>query len=313
MEKTSKIYIAGKEGLILNALIRNLKEKGYTNVITKTQKELDLLNFDAVASFFKTEKPEYVFMPPHKSGSIQANINYPAEFIYENLVAQNNIIHSAYLNKVKKLLFFTASCVYPKNSPQPIKEEYLLTGELEKTSEPYSIAKIAGIKMCQAYNKQYTTKFISIIPATLYGPEDDFDLEKSHVLSSLIRKFHEAKIKGEKEITLWGSGSPRREFIFIDDFVNACIFLMENDFDFDLLNIGTANDLSIKELAEIIKKITGFSGKIKWDFSKPDGAMRKLLDSSHIKSLGWGSRIGFEDGVKITYKWFVDNYNNLIQ
>mgnify|MGYP001566403318 CR=1 FL=1 len=322
MGKKSKVYIVGKEGFVLKALVRNLRKNGYDNIITKTPDELDLLNFEAVSDFFQKEKPDFVFVPSYKSGSIQANIKSPAEFIYENLVVQNNIIHNSYLNGVKKLLLIGASCVYPvrnpisngaspKNTPQPIKEEYFLTGELEKTSEPYSVAKISGIVMCQSYNKQYGTNFFSVIPATLYGPEDDFDLEKSHVLSSLIRKFHEAKAKGEKEITLWGSGNPRREFIFVDDLAESCIFLMNNDFDVDLINIGVGSDISIKELAEMIKKISGFSGEIKWDTSKPDGAMQKLLDNSRIKSLGWSSKTSFNEGLEKTYKWFVKNYNML--
>lgn len=313
MNKNSTIYIAGNKGFVLLSLIKILQKNGYNNIIVKTAEELDLLNQKAVADFFEKEKPDYVLMPSYKSGSIKVNINYPAEFIYENLVAQNNVIHSAHLTNVKKLLLIGASCAYPKSTPQPIKEEYLLTSELEKTSEPYSVAKIAGIVMCQTYNKQYGTKFISAIPATLYGPEDEFDLEKSHVLSSLIRKFYEAKLRGDTEITLWGSGNPKREFIYIDDFAEACVFLMNAETEFDLINIGAGNDLSIKELAEIVKGATGFNGEIKWDTTKPDGAMRKLLDSSRIKSLGWSSKTGLEEGIKNTYRWFVDNYDNLVK
>lgn len=311
MEKNEKIYIAGHIGLVGSALVRCLEKHGYLNVVTKTAEEIDLLDSAAVADFFSSEKPDYVFMAASKSGSIQANINYPAEFIYENLVIQNNIIHNAYLNKVKKLLFFGASCVYPKTSPQPIKEEYLLTGELESTSKPYGIAKIAGITMCQAYNKQYGTKFISVVPATLYGPNDYFDLEKSHVLSALLRKFYEAKINEQKEVVFWGTGTPRREFIYIDDLAEAGIFIMNNDCDFDLINIGSGTDLMIKELAEMIKEIVDFKGEIKWDTVKPDGAKQKLLDVSRLHSLGWRHRVELEEGIKITYQWLKENYDKL--
>lgn len=311
MEKDAKIFIAGYGGMVASAIGKLLREKGYASVIEKNADELNLLDVSAVKDFFQIEKPDYVFLPSYKSGSIQANTNYPAEFIYENLVVQNNIIHNAYLSGVKKLLFFGASCVYPKTSPQPIKEEYFLTGELETTSQPYAVAKIAGIEMCRAYNKQYKTKFISIIPATIYGPGDHFDPEKSHVLSSLIRKFHEAKIKGDKEVILWGSGLPRREFIYVDDLADACIFIINNDSDFNLINIGSGTDLTIKELAGKIKQITGFQGEIKWDISKPDGVMQKLLETSRLSSLGWKSRVGLDDGLKKTYQWFIDNYARL--
>lgn len=304
MDKKSKIYVSSHLTLSGSSIVRILKKIGYKRIITRTPKELDLLNQKAVSDFFKKEKPEYVFMPSYKSGSIAANVKYPSEFIYENLMTQNNIIHSAYLTGVKKLLTIGASCVYPKNTPQPIKEEYLLTSELEKTSEPYSIAKISEIIMCQAYNKQYNTKFISVIPATLYGPGDAFDLEKSHVLSAMLRKFHEAKIKGETEITLWGSGKPKREFIYVDDFTESCIFLMNKNCEFDLINVGVGKDLSIKELANLVKKIIGFNGAIKWDTSKPDGAMRKLLDSKKIKLLGWKPKTKLKEGIKKTYEWF---------
>ena len=332
MEKNEKIYIAGDTGLVGSALVRCLQKHGYLNLITKTGEELDLLDSAAIADFFRAEKPAYVFMVASKSGSIQANINYPAEFIYENLVIQNNIINNAYLNRVKKLLFFGASCVYPKTSPQPIKEEYLLTGELELTSKPYAVAKIAGITMCQAYNKQHGTKFISVVPATLYGPNDYFDLEKSHVLSALLRKFYEAKINEQKEVVLWGTGTPRREFIYVDDLAEAGIFIMnsnigtsdvpningnnrtsdvQNNFNFDLINIGTGTDLTIKELAEMIKRIFDFKGEIKWDTAKPDGAKQKLLDVSRLHLLGWRHRVELEEGIKITYQWLKENYDKL--
>lgn len=306
MEKNEKIYIAGYGGLVVSALNRALKNLGYANVIIKTKEELNLMNMEAVADFFHKEKPDYVFLPSYKSGSIQANIKYPAEFIYDNLVVQNNVIHNAYLNGVKKLLFFGASCIYPKNSLQPMKEEYLMTGEIEATSQAYAISKIAGIKMCQAYNKQYGTKFISTIPATIYGPNDYFDLENSHVLSAIMRKFHEAKMNKFNEVILWGSGNPKREFLYVDDLVEACVFIMNNDFDVDLINIGSGEDFTIKELAEKVKKIVGFEGEIKWDVSKPDGVMKKLLDSSRLETLGWKRKVELKEGLQKTYKGFIE-------
>lgn len=307
MEKSEKIYIAGSKGMTSSAIQRVLEIQGYINIIFKNQEQLNLLDNKAVADFFNSEKPDYVFLPSYKSASIQENVSHPAEFIYENSVVQNNIIHSAYLNKTKKLLFIAASCIYPKNSSQPIKEEYLLGGDLEPTSEPYAIAKISGIKMCQAYNKQYATKFISIVPATLYGPDDEFNLGKSHVLSALIRKFYEAKINNQKEVVLWGTGAPRREFIYIDDLADACIFIMNNNISFDLINVGSGIDITIKELAEKVKTIIGFDGEIKWDNSKPDGAKQKLLDVSRLHSLGWKHKVELEQGIKTTYQWFVEN------
>lgn len=316
MEKDVKIFIAGGGGMIALAIAKALGKNGYANVIEKKFDELDLLDAVAVKDFFQTEKPDCVFLPSYKSGSIQANINHPAEFIYENLVVQNNIIHSAYLNGVKKLLFFGASCVYPKESLQPIKEAYFLTGALEQTSQPYAVAKIAGIEMCRAYNKQYGTKFISVIPATFYGPGDKFDAENSHVLSALIRKFYEAKIENQSEVILWGSGNPKREFIYIDDFADACIFIMNADFDFDAfdkpsINVGVGTDISIKELAEKIKIIVGFQGEIKWDASKPDGAMKKILDAGRLRSLGWRHRVELDEGINKTYQWFVANRDKI--
>jgi len=336
MKQQEKIYITGPQGLINSALQRVLQSQNYTNIIVRTHGELDLLNNKAVADFFKSEKPDYVFLTSYKSGSIQENINQPAEFIYENLVVQNNVIHNAYLSKAKKLLYLAASCIYPKNSLQPIKEEYLLRGDLEPTSESYAIAKISGVKMCQAYNKQYATKFISIVPATIYGPDDEFNPDKSHVISAMIRKFHEAKINNQKEVVLWGTGAPRREFLYVDDLSDACIFIMNTESDFDphtkrglapsaqknnyprygvgvdLINVGSGIDITIKELAEKIKEIVDFHGEIKWDDSKPDGAKQKLLDSTRLRSLGWQSRFEFWEGLKMTYQWFTNNYNNLI-
>ncbi len=307
MKLNSKIYIAGHRGLVGSAIKRNLENHGFVNLIFKTHKELDLTNQSAVANFFQREKPEYVFLAAAKVGGILANNTYPAEFIYENLQIQNNIIHQSYLNKVRKLLFLGSSCIYPKLAPQPIKEKYLLTGLLEPTNEPYAIAKIAGIKMCKYYNKQYGTNFISVMPTNLYGPNDNFDLNTSHVFPALIRKFHEAKINNKKEVTLWGTGKPKREFLYVDDLADACIFLIKNYNANDVgefVNIGTGKDLSIKNLAELIKNIVGFKGKIIWDTSKPDGTPRKLLDVNHLHKLGWKHKVNLEQGIEMTYKWY---------
>jgi len=304
MNKNSKIYIAGHKGLVGSAITRLLQKEGYKNLILKTRQELDLLNQQAVSDFFKKEKPEYVFLAAAKVGGIMANQTYPADFIYENLVIQANIMHTAYLNKVKKLLFLGSSCIYPKLTPQPIKEEYLLSGALETSNKPYAVAKIAGIITCQSYNKQYGTNFISVMPTNLYGPNDNFDLQNSHVLPALIRKFHEAKASGQKEIILWGSGSPKREFLYVDDLAEACLFLMKNYNSSEIINIGTGEDLPIKDLAEKIKEIAGYDGKIVWDKSKLDGTPRKLLDVSKITKLGWKHKIELENGLKLTYEWF---------
>jgi GDP-L-fucose synthase len=315
MQKGSKIYIAGHNGLVGSAIKRNLEKKGFENLVYKTRKELDLMNEKAVRNFFEKEKPEYVFLAAAKVGGIVANRDYPADFIYQNLQIQNNIIHSSYLTGVKKLLFLGSSCIYPKFASQPMKEEYLLTGELEFTNEPYAIAKIAGIKMCQSYNRQYGTNFIACMPTNLYGPNDNFDLESSHVLPAMIRKFHEAKENQNKDVVLWGSGSPKREFLYVDDLADACLFLMEkynpskkeNEKGEIFLNIGTGEDLSIKELASIIKKVVGYKGKIIWDESKPDGTPRKLLDVSKIHNLGWKHKIDLETGIRKTYEWYKSN------
>jgi GDP-L-fucose synthase len=304
MQKNSRIYIPGHTGLVGSALKRNLEGQGYENLICKTKEELDLMNEEAVREFFEKEKPEYVFLAAAKVGGIKANNDYPADFIYQNLKIQNNIIYNAYKSGVKKLLFLGSSCIYPRECPQPIKEEYLLTGPLEQTNEPYAIAKIAGIKMCQAYNRQYGTKFISVMPTNLYGPNDNFDPETSHVLPALIRRFHEAKENNQKEVVIWGTGKPKREFLYVDDLADACIFLMNNYQDNEIVNIGTGEDLSIKELAEKIKKITGFQGEITHDTAKPDGTPRKLLDVSKLHSLGWKHKIDLEEGVEKTYNWF---------
>jgi GDP-L-fucose synthase len=278
MQKNSKIYIAGHNGLVGSAIKRNLEKQGFENLIYKNREELDLTDEKAVQNFFKKEKPEYVFLAAAKVGGIVANRDYPADFIYQNLEIQNNIIYQAYKNKVRKLLFLGSSCIYPRECPQPIKEEYLLTGELEKTNEAYAIAKIAGIKMCQSFNKQHGTKFISVMPTNLYGPNDNFDLKTSHVLPALIRKFHEAKIENESQVEMWGTGKAKREFLHVDDLAEACVFLMDNYEDDEIINIGTGEDLSIADLADTIKRVVGYQGEIVYDISKPDGTPRKLLD-----------------------------------
>jgi GDP-L-fucose synthase len=315
MTKTSKIYVAGHRGLVGSAILKNLTSQGFSNIVTRTHAELDLTNQQAVAEFFAQEKPEYVFLAAAKVGGIVANNTYRAEFIYENLAIQNNVIHQSYVYGVKKLLFLGSTCIYPKNAPQPMKEEYLLTSELEYTNEPYAISKIAGIKMCESYNLQYSTNFISVMPTNLYGPNDNFDLETSHVLPALMRKIHEAKLRGDKEVEIWGSGQPRREFLYSEDMADACVFVMENvDFK-DLmkdqkeirnthLNIGTGEDISIRELAELIQQIVGYEGRLVYNTSKPDGTMVKLTDPSKLHNLGWKHKIAFEEGVRMAYKWY---------
>jgi len=310
MEKNAKIYVAGHRGLVGSAIVRNLESKGYTDIIVRTREELNLLDTKQVADFFSQEKPEYVFLAGAKVGGIKANEDYPADFIYQNLQIQNNIIHNAYKNNVKKLLFLGSSCIYPRDCTQPIKEEYLLTGPLEKTNEAYAIAKIAGIKMCQSYNKQYGTKFISVMPTNLYGPNDNFNLTSSHVLPALLRKFHDAKIHNEKEVVMWGTGSPMREFLYVDDLADACVHLMQNYVGDEIVNIGTGEDVAIRELAEIIKKIVGFQGEIVNDTTKPDGTPRKLLDVSKLHNLGWKHKTDLKDGIKSTYQWFLANNIN---
>jgi GDP-L-fucose synthase len=306
MKKDAKIYVAGHRGLVGSAIVRELEKRGYSNIITRTHKELDLLDQKAVAKFFEKEKPEYVFLAAAKVGGIVANDTYPADFIYENLQVQNNVIHYAYVNDVKKLLFLGSSCIYPKMAKQPIKEEYLLSGVLEPTNDAYAIAKIAGIKMCQSYNKQYGTKFISVMPTNLYGINDNFDLQNSHVLPAMIRKFHDAKTRSDKEVVVWGTGKPKREFLFVDDLASACVFLMKKYSDSEIVNIGTGVDVSIKQLAELVKMTVGFEGKILWDTSKPDGTPRKWLNVGKLHKLGWQHKVSLEEGLKKTYKWYVD-------
>jgi GDP-L-fucose synthase len=302
MEKNSKIYVAGHRGLAGSAIVRKLKKEGFESLLLRTSSELDLRNQEAVQEFFEQEKPEYVFLAAAKVGGINANNTYPADFIYENLRIQNNVIHQSYKNGVKKLLFLGSSCIYPKNAEQPIKEEYLLSGYLEPTNDAYAIAKIAGLKMCQAYNKQYGCNFISVMPTNLYGPGDNYDLKNSHVLPALLRKFYEAKINQEPTVTVWGSGKPRREFLHADDLASACLFLMEHYDEPEIINIGVGKDISIGEMAEMIRKISGYEGEIVFDSSMPDGTFRKLLDVTKLHSLGWEPEIGFEEGVRRTYE-----------
>jgi len=310
MEKASKIFVAGSNGMVGSAIIRGLKKSGFSNIITSTSKELDLRNQNEVAAFFQLNKPEYVFLVAAKVGGIFANSQYPAEFLYDNLMIQNNVIHNSYLNNVKKLLFLGSSCIYPKLAEQPIKEEYLLSGKLEPTNEAYAIAKIAGVEMCKFYKKQYGCNFISGMPTNLYGINDNFDLTNSHVLPALLRKFIEAKTNNQKQVSIWGSGMPRREFLFVDDLAEACLFLMQYYNDSETVNIGTGIDISIKESALTIKKIVGFEGDLEFDASKPDGTPKKLLDVSKINNLGWKHTINLEDGIFETLKWLQENNFN---
>ena len=307
MEKEAKIYVAGHRGMVGSAIVRKLKGLGYTNLVLKTSAELDLRDQVKVADFFAKEKPEYVFLAAAKVGGIVANNTYRADFLYENLAIQNNIIHASFVNKVKKLQFLGSSCIYPKLAPQPLKESYLLSGYLEETNEPYAIAKIAGIKMCEAYRAQYGCDFISVMPTNLYGPNDNYDLENSHVLPAMIRKFHEAKERGDASMTLWGTGSPMREFLHADDLAEACVYLMESYSDSELVNIGTGIDVTIKELAETVKQIVGFEGEINWDTTRPDGTPRKLMDVSKLHSLGWKHKIELKDGIALAYQDFLTN------
>ncbi len=302
MQKNSKIYIAGHRGMVGSAIHRNLKKAGYNNIITRTSKELDLRNQAAVNRFFEKEQPEYVFLAAAKVGGILANNTYRADFLYENLMIQSNVIHAAYSNKVTKLMFLGSSCIYPKLAPQPLKEEYLLTSELEPTNEPYAIAKITGIKMCDAYRAQYDCNFISVMPTNLYGPNDNYDLNHSHVLPALIRKFIEAKRSNAPEVVLWGTGSPLREFMHADDLADACIYLMLHHNEAGFVNIGVGEDISIKDLAYIVKETIGYEGTIVHDLSKPDGTPRKLMDVSKLHGLGWKAKIGLKEGIEGVYE-----------
>jgi len=308
MQLTDKIYVAGHNGLVGNSILKLLQNLGYSNIITRRSKELDLRNKALVDEFFINEKPQYVFLAAAKVGGIHANNTYPAEFYYDNISIQNNVIHAAYVNRVEKLLFLGSSCIYPKNSPQPICESYLLNGYLEPTNEAYAIAKLAGIKMCQAYRQQYGCNFISVMPPNLYGPGDNYDLENAHVLPALLRKFHEAKSNNADTVTVWGSGTPLREFLYVEDMALACHFLMENYNLNEIINVGTGVDHSILELAEIAKKVTGFKGKIILDANKPDGTPRKLLMVDKINALGWFAKMDLETGLSKTYEDFKANY-----
>ncbi|QED23881.1 GDP-L-fucose synthase family protein [Candidatus Deianiraea vastatrix] len=313
MQKTSKIYISGHRGLVGSHLLQKLKDQGYENIITKTRVELDLLNQAEVLKFFEKEKPDYVFLAAAKVGGIMANMTQQGAFLYENLQIQNNVIHSSYQTGVKKLLFLGSSCIYPRNCPQPMREEYLMTGDVEPTNYGYAIAKIAGLKMCQAYNEQYGTNYITVMPTNLYGPGDNFDPQGSHVLPALIRKFATAVKNGDKEIILWGTGTPKREFLHAKDLADACVFLLNSENvnkDTGLINIGVGADISILELANLIKEISGFQGNIVLDTSKPDGMMRKLLDVSKISNLGWKAKISIEEGIKDVYNWFIKTYKS---
>jgi len=310
MEKNAKIYIAGHRGMVGSAIYRKLEKEGFSNFITRTSSELDLRNQLQVTNFFEREKPDYVFLAAAKVGGIVANDTYRAEFLYDNLQIQNNVIHNAYLNGVKKLMFLGSSCIYPKMAPQPLKEEYLLTGLLEPTNEPYAIAKIAGIKMCDAYRAQYGCNYISVMPTNLYGYNDSYHSQNSHVLPALIRRFHEAKVQNTPIVTIWGTGSPKREFLFADDLAEACYYLMQNYNEEGLVNIGTGEDISIKDLALLIKKIVEYEGEIEFDASKPDGTPRKLMDVTKIHSRGWKHKVGLEDGIKLAYQDFLNKFVN---
>lgn len=308
MNLDAKIYVAGHRGLVGSAIVRNLEARGYKNIICRTHKELDLTNQEAVRTFFEEEKPEYVFLAAAKVGGIHANNTYPADFIYDNLMIQNNVIKAAHDFKVKKLLFLGSTCIYPKMAPQPIKEEYLLTGSLEETNEAYAVAKIAGLEMCKFFKRQYGDNFISCMPTNLYGPNDNFDLKNSHVLPALIRKFHEAKVNNNEVVEVWGTGTPLREFLYVDDMADACVFLMENYDGEQHVNIGTGKEVSIRELAETIKEVVGFEGELVFNTDMPDGTPRKLTTVDKLHGLGWNHKVSLNEGIKLAYNWFLENY-----
>lgn len=301
MNKDAKIFVTGHRGMVGSALVRRLEAGGYNNILTRSRQELDLLNQPAVQQFLIEEQPDYIFIAAAKVGGIQANNTYRADFIYQNLMLEANLIHGAHVANIQRLMFLGSSCIYPRDCPQPIKEEYLLTGSLEPTNEPYAIAKIAGIKLCEAYNRQYGRQYVSVMPTNLYGPNDNYDLNSSHVLPALLRKAHEAKLRGDKELLVWGTGTPRREFLYVDDLADACVFLMERGYAGSLLNIGTGQDGTIRELAETIMDVVGFAGRIVFDASKPDGTMRKMLDVSKLAEVGWQSRTLLQQGIRLTY------------
>lgn len=302
MNTQDKIYVAGHRGMVGSAIVRRLQKDGFDNIVTRTSKELDLRDQSAVAAFFTDVKPAYVFLAAAKVGGIMANNTYRGQFIYENLMIQNNVIHHAHLNNTKKLMFLGSSCIYPKMAPQPLKEEYLLTGPLEPTNEPYAIAKIAGIEMCDAYRAQYGSNFISVMPTNLYGPNDNYDLANSHVLPAMLRKMHEAKVNKQPEVTIWGTGTPKREFLHADDMADACFYLMQNYNEKGLVNIGVGEDISIRDLAQLIKRIVGFEGELIFDTSKPDGTPRKLMDVTKLHSLGWKASLNLEEGINKVYE-----------
>lgn len=308
MNKDSKIYVAGHRGLVGSAIVRNLEAKGYTNIIYRTHKELDLTNQADVQAFFKEEQPEYVILAAAKVGGIHANNTYPADFIYDNLMIQNNVIKAAHDYNVKKLLFLGSTCIYPKMAPQPIREEYLLTGALEETNEAYAVAKIAGLEMCKFFKRQYGDNFISCMPTNLYGPNDNFDLKSSHVLPALIRKFHEAKVNGKHTVEVWGTGTPLREFIYVDDMADACVFLMENYDGEQHVNIGTGEEVSIRQLAETVKEVVGFEGELVFNTDMPDGTPRKLTTVDKLHGLGWKHKVSLNEGIRLAYEWFLENY-----
>ena len=317
MKKDAKIFVAGHKGFVGSSIFRKLEKEGFTRIITRTRQELDLLNQDAVGNFFEQEQPEYVFLAAAKAGGIWANDSYPPHFIYENLGIQTNVIHQSYLSKVRRLLFLGSACIYPRDCPQPIKEEYMLTGPLEPTNDAYSVAKIAGLKMCQAYNRQYGTQFLSVMPINLYGPNDNFDLETSHVIPALIRKFYQAQRDHLPTVPVWGTGKPRREFLYVDDLAEACVFLLSlsdeqygqllQDDPPALINIGYGKDMSIRELAELISRIVGYEGVITWDSSRPDGTPQKLLDVTKLGKLGWNAKFGLQEGLGRTFDYFKEN------
>lgn len=309
MNLDAKIYVAGHRGLVGSAIVRNLEAKGYKNIIFRTHKELDLTNQEAVRTFFEEEKPEYVFLAAAKVGGIHANNTYPADFIYDNLMIQNNVIKAAHDFEVKKLLFLGSTCIYPKMAPQPIKEDYLLTGSLEETNEAYAVAKIAGLEMCKFFKRQYGDNFISCMPTNLYGPNDNFDLKNSHVLPALIRKFHEAKVNSSDVVEVWGTGTPLREFLYVDDMADACVFLMENYDGEQHVNIGTGEEVSIRELAETVKEVVGFEGELVFNTDMPDGTPRKLTTVDKLHGLGWKHKVSLDKGIRLAYNWFLENYN----
>jgi GDP-L-fucose synthase len=304
MEPDAKIYVAGHRGLVGGAILRRLQAAGFSNLLTRSLGQLDLRDQGAVSRFFQREQPDYVFLAAARVGGIRANSTFPAQFIYDNLLIEANLIHQAYRHGVKKLLFLGSSCIYPKFASQPMKEEYLLDGKLEPTNAPYAVAKIAGITMCQAYNREYGTCFISVMPTNLYGPRDNFDLLDSHVIPALMRRFHLAKVAGAGEVPVWGSGAPRREFLYVEDLADACLFLMEHYRESDIINIGVGQDLTIRELAEMMARVTGFQGRLRFDPSQPDGTPRKLLDVSRLTALGWQAQMPLEEGLRRTYRWF---------